>query len=1597
MESGAARADACREYQSSLEDLTFNSKPHINMLTILAEENLHFAKDIVAIIEAQISKAPPAEKLPVLYLVDSIVKNVGGEYLEVFAKNLITSFICVFEKVDENTRKSLFKLRSTWDDVFPLKKLYALDIRVQSLDPAWPVRPLPPPVNAIHVNPKFLKQSEEVNVQQPAVTQPATPPVPALPAMGQAGLTQEQLIRQQLLAKQKQLLELQQKKIELELEQTKAQLAGGFVLSSSTLTPVSTTSGSTSTRKPVTQTPPAVRPRIPPQTDIRPRILPQTDIRTSVRDPRLNRSATPAPPQPKEQPAVRKDCLSAVSPIRMPEKRVPDKFTRPDKARTQKKMLEEKPKAKSLSPMMKNKQTKGAHLEAEKQKSEDPTKKDPRLRKRQHHKIGDAKTDEPKEQKRCIDKSDKEDAVQGAELQRTNKGKPVNGLVPKYNREESIDRIEYKSGGNARTHVRRRTRSRSRSRSPTSSPKRKDRRSPKNRAGGSSASPSPFHKSSKAKRARTEEPQHGPPLREDRSKKNQSENRRAKRQPEDRHSDSRDSHSPRSYDGIKETKEPAHRWRSGWEENKHLKLSDDFHMKPGPLRHKQYNTQTRPTTPRMPKHRLSVDANLQIPEVLNSASKRDLLRRASKRLESGEISQEDFLNMAHQLKHFFQYQEEKQHQAESWDGPGSQHFLNKKQPLLATPPSAQPHPLEGMNEAELSYYEHKSKLRKTQVNRRPAAEDWEGEEKPEDGESEKGEKSRGRGAAYAQSETFSRTPRERQGETRSTESEDPLLGHTPMVEEYNHGKEFPPLKSLQGLHFRRRADPRESSDREWNSPLTERQHYNAAEEQKSGYDAPRRYGQPADSKHPNPRRQEGPSLPAATVHRSCSSPVSLDAPPRHSPVPRFERERLSPLHQKDSADMSPVPRFESPNSEHSDDGPLNLEAPPTHSLPPKSILKQASVGPQSSVRQHENSPGQTPPHEGGHPASRYDGPGHMGTSRTHPPGWYEGGGLGPYEDASCYDKPHQQGPGPGLFDGGVPSLPSMPDRFKGLHAAHGPIRGGDGIVRFEGPPLPQNSGRFEGPIVQQPPVMFDGQGPRPGQFDGPMVRFDGPVLFENNLAPALGAGLMGFQQQQRPLHFDGPPNQIAPMRFDGSGPIRYEGPVQSGPRYDAPNVPLQGGPPRYDCPPSQQVPPRFAPQPSMQPPIRQMAPPIYDTPIPPQQNFPMAPQRFTEPLNPGFSAGQMPFPAQPNVQPGGNFSLQPAPPFTQPAQFYNPAVSMQQPVTMMTTLSGPFLPPNPGPFPQQMPPVVPPEHHFGQLDVNDLFSKLISTGIIKPTQPDATQPADSESPVAAAPAAPAMEEEEEEEQEVEEEDDVPDLTSFITEEMKTRYESVITKLYSGNQCCLCSMRFTAAQTDLYADHLDWHFRQNHAGKVTSKKITHRRWYYCLADWIEFEEIADLEERAKSQFFEKENEEEVQKNQAAAKEKQFQSVQATKDCVGESCEICQEAFETYWVEEEEDWFLKNAIRVDDKLFHPACFEDYQNTSSYLDVTPSPNKLLTDHPLSDFIKSEDEEEEEVAPCVEVKQEAPPEGGNTCAVKKEEEPDICKEDGVTAPPAV
>ncbi|KFM75018.1 Pre-mRNA cleavage complex 2 protein Pcf11, partial [Stegodyphus mimosarum] len=94
-----------------------------------------------------------------MYLVDSIIKNIGGLYIPLFCNHLIVLFSSVFEKVEESTRSLLYKLRQTWNDILPNNILYGVDCRVNALDPAWPITAAAPAKNSIHLNPKFLGSS----------------------------------------------------------------------------------------------------------------------------------------------------------------------------------------------------------------------------------------------------------------------------------------------------------------------------------------------------------------------------------------------------------------------------------------------------------------------------------------------------------------------------------------------------------------------------------------------------------------------------------------------------------------------------------------------------------------------------------------------------------------------------------------------------------------------------------------------------------------------------------------------------------------------------------------------------------------------------------------------------------------------------------------------------------------------------------------------------------------------------------------------------------------------------------------------------------------------------------------------------------------------------------------------------------------------------------------------------------------------------------------------------------------------------------------------------------------------------------------------
>ena len=103
---------------------------------------------------------------------DSIVKNHASPYASLFHRRLVANFAHVFAAVlDVKTRTALYKLRSTWNEVFPPATLYQLDLKIKGEhDPKWPAAP--PKATAgsaaasagsnIHINPAVFKNAKKV-------------------------------------------------------------------------------------------------------------------------------------------------------------------------------------------------------------------------------------------------------------------------------------------------------------------------------------------------------------------------------------------------------------------------------------------------------------------------------------------------------------------------------------------------------------------------------------------------------------------------------------------------------------------------------------------------------------------------------------------------------------------------------------------------------------------------------------------------------------------------------------------------------------------------------------------------------------------------------------------------------------------------------------------------------------------------------------------------------------------------------------------------------------------------------------------------------------------------------------------------------------------------------------------------------------------------------------------------------------------------------------------------------------------------------------------------------------------------------------------
>ncbi|KNC29047.1 hypothetical protein FF38_00279, partial [Lucilia cuprina] len=246
---------------------------------------------------------------------------------------------------------------------------------------------------------------------------------------------------------------------------------------------------------------------------------------------------------------------------------------------------------------------------------------------------------------------------------------------------------------------------------------------------------------------------------------------------------------------------------------------------------------------------------------------------------------------------------------------------------------------------------------------------------------------------------------------------------------------------------------------------------------------------------------------------------------------------------------------------------------------------------------------------------------------------------------------------------------------------------------------------------------------------------------------------------------------------------------------------------------------------------------------------------------------------------------------------------------------------------------------LSNINIDELFQKLVSTGILggasgilpaintktaevtpvdtaKSTESDKTVnivSSESNTNEEVAPPAPSVHME-----------PIKPIDLSKPESIKTRQSAIVETLFSGMQCSSCGVRFPPEQTIKYSQHLDWHFRQNRRERDSSRKAHARKWYYDLNDWVQYEEIEDMEEREKNFFDSQQNDPEImdETSNQRSTNSPIPTCPAGADDVDRACDMCQEKFEQYYDNELEEWHLRCAIRIEDKIYHPLCYEDYK---------------------------------------------------------------------------
>ncbi|GBP76226.1 Pre-mRNA cleavage complex 2 protein Pcf11 [Eumeta japonica] len=215
--------------------------------------------------------------------------------------------------------------------------------------------------------------------------------------------------------------------------------------------------------------------------------------------------------------------------------------------------------------------------------------------------------------------------------------------------------------------------------------------------------------------------------------------------------------------------------------------------------------------------------------------------------------------------------------------------------------------------------------------------------------------------------------------------------------------------------------------------------------------------------------------------------------------------------------------------------------------------------------------------------------------------------------------------------------------------------------------------------------------------------------------------------------------------------------------------------------------------------------------------------------------------------------------------------------------------------------------------VNDLFAKLVASGIVQVPNVEVKKVEDK--PLE------TKDVEEPKSKPMKEDKNTVNRVDFLRPTtLKIKQPGLVARLYGGMQCSGCGTRFPPEHTVRYSQHLDWHFRQNRRERDSARRAHSRHWHYDLSDWVQYEEIEDLEEREKN-WFETGGVEGEAEGIVEVPEGEAPSVPAGAP-EDQHCALCGDKFDQFYNEDKEEWHLRKAVRHEDKNYHPLCFEDYK---------------------------------------------------------------------------